>query len=356
MKYRISLVMIVKNEGSRLARCLESVKDIVDEMIIVDTGSTDNTKEIAKDFGASIYDFIWINDFSAARNYALDQATGDIRLILDADEYLISGTREDIIEAVKGNYIGQIMRLNDFKQGGEVKQLKEYISRICNEKTRYIGKIHEQLDARLPRRKAKIEIMHDGYMYIDKSERNLEILYAVIKENPNDSYMVYQLAHTLFLAGQKEESAKWYAQFMEISNKLEGYRCEAVVDYIYNLIAIGDMETGLQLVQNESTQYYDSPDFNMVCGEFYRELVLSDIEKYIGYLGYIEKSYIRCLEIGETKKYDSIIGTGTFLAAYNLGVWYEVSGQIGLAQKYYKMSMDWGYDKAGERLSILGKA
>ena len=93
----VSLVMIVKNEESTLERCLESVKNIVDEIVIVDTGSVDNTKEIAQRFNAKIYDFEWCNDFSAARNYALSKATGEIRLVLDADEYIIAGTKADII-------------------------------------------------------------------------------------------------------------------------------------------------------------------------------------------------------------------------------------------------------------------
>ena len=86
---RISLVMIVKNEEANLGRCLESVKGIVDEIVVVDTGSTDATKIIADSFNAVVYDFTWSNDFSAARNFGLEKATGAIRLILDADEYML---------------------------------------------------------------------------------------------------------------------------------------------------------------------------------------------------------------------------------------------------------------------------
>lgn len=85
-KGKVSLCMIVKNEENRLSNCLNSVKDFVDEMIIVDTGSTDNTKEIAKQFGAKIYDFEWCYDFSKARNEALKHATKDYILWLDADD------------------------------------------------------------------------------------------------------------------------------------------------------------------------------------------------------------------------------------------------------------------------------
>ena len=353
MEDRISLVMIVKNEEKNLPRCLKSVKGIVDEMIIVDTGSDDGTKKVAYDLGAKVYDFKWINDFSAARNFGLDKATSEFRIILDADEYIVSGNKENILNTVNKNSIGQIEFLNAFQKNGEVRYSRNYISRICYNDVRYTGKIHEQLESKKIRVKTNIQVSHDGYLNKDKSQRNLDILFDAIKDNPNDTYLLYQLAHTLNLAGRKEESAKWYEKYYRIGNLRDYYRCEAVVDYLYNLIAIGKLEEGLLIVQNESIRYNDSPDFNFVCGEFYRELVLSDINKYINYLPYIEKSYFRCLEIGETQKYDSIVGTGSFLASYNLGVWYEVSGQVEKAKSYYTMSVEWGYQKAAERLKML---
>ena len=82
----VSLCMIVRNEEDVLGRCLESVKDIVDEIIIVDTGSTDRTKEIAGRFTNTVYDFPWIDDFSAARNFSFSKATMDYQMWLDADE------------------------------------------------------------------------------------------------------------------------------------------------------------------------------------------------------------------------------------------------------------------------------
>ncbi|MBW2370153.1 MAG: tetratricopeptide repeat protein, partial [Deltaproteobacteria bacterium] len=85
-KGTVSLCMIVKNEEEHLAKCLASVKPIVDEMIVVDTGSTDRTKDIAKVFGASVYDFKWSNDFSEARNFSISKASGEWIFVMDADE------------------------------------------------------------------------------------------------------------------------------------------------------------------------------------------------------------------------------------------------------------------------------
>ena len=98
----ISLCMIVKNEKEMLPMCLETTKDWVDEIIVVDTGSTDNTVEIAQSHGATIHHFAWIEDFGAARNFAASKATSDYLLILDADERLAAGAGETIRESIAG--------------------------------------------------------------------------------------------------------------------------------------------------------------------------------------------------------------------------------------------------------------
>lgn len=85
---KFSLCMIVKNESAVLANCLDSLKDIMDEIIIVDTGSTDNTKEIAEQYTPYVYDFEWKDDFAAARNFAFSKASGDYIYSADADEVL----------------------------------------------------------------------------------------------------------------------------------------------------------------------------------------------------------------------------------------------------------------------------
>ena len=100
---QISLCMIVRNEAERLARCLESVRDLVDEMVVLDTGSTDETVAIAQSYGATVAAYPWNDDFAAARNAALESVTGDWVLVLDADETLceaaIPAIRQSIANA-----------------------------------------------------------------------------------------------------------------------------------------------------------------------------------------------------------------------------------------------------------------
>ena len=94
---KISLCMIVKNEEQVLDRCLNSVKDIADEIIIVDTGSTDKTKDIAKKYTNKVYDFKWINDFSKARNYSFSKASMDYTLWLDADDVILENDKKKFL-------------------------------------------------------------------------------------------------------------------------------------------------------------------------------------------------------------------------------------------------------------------
>ena len=97
----ISLCMIVKNEEAALPGCLSSVRDVVDEMVVLDTGSTDRTPEVAKEFGAKVYDFEWSNDFAVARNESLKYVHGDWILVLDADEALVPEIVPQLKQAIQ---------------------------------------------------------------------------------------------------------------------------------------------------------------------------------------------------------------------------------------------------------------
>jgi len=93
-----SLCMIVKDEEPVLARCIQSVHGIFDEIIIVDTGSTDNTKQIARQFTKRIYNFEWVDDFAKARNFSFSKSTKDFIMWLDADDIITDENREKILQ------------------------------------------------------------------------------------------------------------------------------------------------------------------------------------------------------------------------------------------------------------------
>ena len=120
---KLNLVMIVKNEERSLRRCLKAAKALVDQVIIADTGSSDRTAEIAKSMGAVVVEFPWVNDFSAARNFALDHSDADWNLVLDADEYLRPCSRrtlERILTSRGGTWLGGLTRYDSFEELDEL--------------------------------------------------------------------------------------------------------------------------------------------------------------------------------------------------------------------------------------------
>lgn len=354
---KINLVMIVKDEERSLARCLKSVKHLVDRMIIADTGSSDRTIPVAEKMGAEVYTFSWINDFSAARNYALDQSDGDWNLILDADEYVRPCRRKDLERALKrqkGEWLGGILRYDTYKEGEETSTSTSILPRILPRGVRYTGRIHEQPEGDLICRPVPLKVDHDGYLYTDKGERNLPYLLMEAEEHPKDGYYQFQLASTLRNLKRLEESLVHFRNFYRLSEREAAYRPGGVVLYLYTLLDIGTVscldEAGI-IVEQEEEALGGWSDFCFVCGLFYMKRVLSDVERYISLLPNIEQCYKRCLELGEHPELGGVVGTGSFKAAFNLGAWYEVSGQKDLALHYYRKSAGEGYGPAKERLA-----
>ena len=218
---KLTLSMIVKNEAANLRECLESVNGVVDEIVIVDTGSTDNTLKIAEEFGASIYHFEWINDFSAARNFALSKSTGDWILYLDADERLDSRSKQELSHLLSNqNLVGVNCLINNVDEVTGTPKFMKYIRLFRNsENIRFSGKAHEQIEGSLLESgysivNSKIEITHLGYNVEKqelkkKAERNLSPLLEEYQEN-NSSYYAFQLANTYKVLGDKENEMKYH--------------------------------------------------------------------------------------------------------------------------------------------------
>jgi len=204
---RISLCMIVKDEESFLDACLRSAAPCVDEMVIVDTGSTDRTVEIAKAHGATILHFEWCNDFAAARNFALEHATGDWVLSLDADEVLTPETPARIRALVEDPGVaGYHLRFQNLYT--TKKTLGVIMVRLFRNlpEVQWANRIHEQITPKLAELAAReglimsisdAEVEHHGYMddIMDgrqKSDRNDPLFRLHLEEHPDDVYMLYK--------------------------------------------------------------------------------------------------------------------------------------------------------------------
>ena len=208
----LSLCMIVKNESAHLARCLDSARDTVDEIVIVDTGSTDDTVAIAERYGARVLHFPWINDFSAARNVSLEAATGDWALILDADEALSSpkgAALRDRLQATDAAGFRLVVR--NLTDGEGLSAFEDaLLTRLfrLGPHIRYEQRIHEQIRPAIERQGGRVEdsdilVLHYGYAGdtaqggTSRIGRNLDLLRSALEASPDDPYLYFQLGVTL---------------------------------------------------------------------------------------------------------------------------------------------------------------
>lgn len=204
---KISLCMIVKNEEKYIAQCLKSASLLVDEIIIVDTGSTDNTIAIANEYHSKIIQIPWENDFGKARNHSLAQATGDWILVLDADESLyIEDIQKlkDILQQTKANGIG--LKFHNFIDEGSEENYNTHMGvRIFrNHFFHYQGAIHEQLlpinnTVAINIEPTDVRVRHFGYLKSNsgkkKRERNIPIIQKLLDENPQDSFQLFNMGN-----------------------------------------------------------------------------------------------------------------------------------------------------------------
>lgn len=215
----LSLCMIVKNEEKTLERCLNSVKSFIDEIIIVDTGSTDDTKEIAKRFGAKVFDFRWVNNFAAARNFSFSKATSDYILWLDGDDFIdeenITNIKKLILnfdntwDFISGKYI-----LGRDANGSVNYSIRRnrIVRRTMN--FRWVGHVHEYLEVYGVGFQGDFAIEHGKVKAYTK--RNLNIFKEMEEKNIKfTSRDLLYYANELFDNGFNEEAIKIYREFLE---------------------------------------------------------------------------------------------------------------------------------------------
>lgn len=352
----LSLVMIARDESSTLTRCLDSVASWVDEIILVDTGSVDNTKEIAQTYNAKVFDFKWNQNFAEARNYALKQSTSDWNLVLDADEYISNNCSHMFRQFIsQGQAIGRIKRIDKYEDKDGIAYAQCFISRLFPRGLFYEGRIHEQIQSDLPRVKLPVEVQHDGYYKKVKTDRNIPILELEIKDHPNNPYYHYQIAKEYKGINNRELAYRHLTEAYSGITRKEAYAPNVIVNYLYEIIATCRLEEGLSLIEKEHEFLSDYSDFHFASGVFYLDLIMSDPAKYLNLFPFIEKSYLRCIEIGETNRYDSVIGTGSYSALHNLGAFYEVNGDKEKALICYKQASDLNYQPSIARLKALAR-
>lgn len=359
----VSLCMIVKDEENNIRRCLECVSSFVDEIIILDTGSTDQTKSICLEYGAKFIEYDWNNDFAYARNQSIKEASCDWILWLDADEELIIEDYHAFQELLSVNSSSIIaLKMHHLLTENPEKQKEYYISyhyRLFpnNMGIYFDGTIHEQLifdeaiTPVLPNTKA--HIIHYGYQnnaVSKKRIRNLNLLLSKKKENPDDPWSDYHIAVELFQMNQLEKA------FLFVNQSIAVFLSNGVVPP-----AIAYKLKYEMLVYSNSTQHAVEGIQKAI--ELYPDYV--DLHFYKGLLLYMQKKFTDaiaafqvCVLLGEENiNYLILVGSGSFLAYEYMGRCYEELNQPGQAIEAYQQSLLIHPDlmRVKEKLNLLSQ-
>lgn len=236
----LSVAMIVKNEERYIEKVLQSLskvkEDIQCEIIVVDTGSEDNTVNICKKYTDKVYFHKWNNNFAHMRNISIQYCTGQWILILDGDEVIENP--DELISFFKSGMYKQgnsatvsfknLISNDDYVLASTFRLFKN------DDDFRYDGRVHEQVKMKEPYLKTNISILHYGYLSEDhklmmyKFKRNYELLEKDLKEKPEDIYTLFQMAQTLSMAKKREESLIYIRKACDIANKRS-----KTLEYIY---------------------------------------------------------------------------------------------------------------------------
>lgn len=316
----ISLCMIVKNEEDMLQRCLESVQGLADEIIIVDTGSTDRTKEIAKQFTKNVFDFTWVNDFAAARNESIRHARGEWILILDADEFVQKDKHAELKHFLKnfsepGNQCF-LLQIYNFMGEGNSQISQSTAARLFRnyQGIHYRHPLHEQLvtdTEEIVLREMPFIIYHSGYLESvmtnkGKSGRNLTILNKMKSEdNRSDPYFFFILGNEYLSLNRIEEAADMYTASFEQTKSTDSWLPYLLERYIKTLIQLSQWDKVIPLVDEGIRLWPERTDFYCLKGL---------IQERFFMLFEAKASFDRCLEIaeaaiGQNKPY-SLLNTG----------------------------------------------
>lgn len=344
----ISLCMIVKNEQDNLPRCLESIKDIVDEMIIVDTGSTDSTVEIAESYGARVYHFPWNGSFSDARNYSLKHASGDWIMIMDADDELPGSEKQAVLDLAKTGdadaYFFETISYVGDKPGVDV--LKNLNLRLMRNGKGYFysNAIHEQIYCNIKAVNPSasivnkdIKVYHYGYLNKNieehnKRARNISLLEKELEEKPGYAFALFNLGSEYYATGDNVKAIKYFEESYKKFNPQEGFSSHLLLKMVHCLTNLGRFEDALKIIE-EGLGYF--PAFTDL--EYMRAVTYNMMGKQVRAIKHFEK----CCEMGEAPSYcNVIIGTGTYRAHFMLGDIYFNLGDYDLAMDNFKHAIE----------------
>ena len=339
----LSLCMIVRDEAEMLPRCLAAVAPAVDEIIIVDTGSTDRTVEIAHEFGAKVIEREWTGSFSDARNVSFEAATSDWIIYLDADEVLVT---EDVhrLRALTGRvwreafYLVETNYTGGLGEGGAITNnaLRVFRNRPHY---RFEGRLHEQIAQHLPTYAERIEqssvrVDHYGYLGAvrdakEKSRRNLELLKAQQAEGESSAFLHFNLGTEYSVLGDFRSALGQLSRAWTLvqagGEEGKDYVPALVLRLVTALRNCGRAGDAIVRAREGLERF---PGFtDLVFSQALASLALGREDDAIAY-------WEQCLEMGDAPaRYLAASGTGTFLPRVSLAELYMRRGEIGRARE-----------------------
>ncbi len=368
---KLTLCMIVKNEKENLPRCLASVKPYVDEIIVVDTGSDDETPKIALQYGAKVSYFEWCNDFAAARNYAISQAAADWILVLDADEELVVSSDDFLAPLVQDpEVIVYSLSLTEAQdpRGLTPAWLPRLFRNIPGIK--YEGCYHEYLmyeNHKIHESKfgyfEAMKILHYGYLpenLLKKNlNRNIPILASIRQEKGLNLMLLYCLAGMYNNTQQPEKAEECYAEAFNnlLPHLLEGFppgELAFVPSLIFTLgvrsLQDEDYETARLLCQRGLEWCPNYPPLSYLAGSISRALGFS-----LGAIAYFEN----CIQLGQDNSYYKgepfEVSYMTTYPAYDMGCIYMEQGHHQEALVAFKLalSLDANFKAAQDKIDQI---
>ncbi len=334
----ISVCLIAKNEEHNVDACLTPLKKHGFEIVVADTGSDDRTKELVRNYTDKLYDFVWCNDFSAARNYSVSKASNDWVLVVDFDEYLTDADIDTVLAFIrtKSREIGMITRQNPCRLlSGQMSVYTEFGARFFHRKYNHFeGIIHEQvfpLDNSEPvYMPVPFTVYHHGYedeeTLQQKAERNVSLLLEALQDSPEDAYLLFQTGKCYQVLHEFEQACFYYGKALEIDvDPTLTYVQDMIEGYGYSLLELKQYETSLGLSGVYDT-FSHRPEFVFLMGLIYMNNAL--FEQAVQ-----EFCKVPAMPDCSTKDLPA-------MALYNAGVIYECTNNVQIAIDYYKKCGD----------------
>ena len=353
----VSVCIIAKNEEKHITECFSRLIPYGFEIVLVDTGSTDRTIELAKQYTDRIYHFDWCSDFSAAKNYAMEKASYDWILSIDCDEYIESIDLPLLTAHMKSHLTdaGRILIRNRFTENGQTAYEQVRVSRFVNRRYYHFeGAVHEQLvpvtgaDAASSGTvkyvySAPITVLHVGYdgseeEMREKSRRNIALLKKELETQGADPYTYYQLGQS-YRKQHDYEKAFYYFDLglsMDVDPALD-YVQTMVESYGYTLLDLKRNQDALNLL-GVYDEFSAKADFVFLMGLVYMNN------------GLFDEAVLEFTKATTIEEF-AVDGVNSYKANYNIGVIYECTGHTDKARAAYRKCGK--YEPALKRLELL---